>query len=84
MALEAAASCVPITGTRVGYVADWAPDRARAVPAADPQALSDAIVGLLTDPPACRRLASSAHEWAVAHDADWTAGEFTRLYGDLV
>ena len=84
VALEAAASCVPVAGTRVGYVADWAPARARAVPAADPLALADAIVSLLTDPETCRQLASSAHEWAVAHDADWTAGEFTRLYGDLV
>ena len=84
VALEAAASCVPVAGTRVGYVADWAPARARAVPAADPLALADAIVSLLTNPETCRQLASSAHEWAVAHDADWSAGEFTRLYGELV
>lgn len=83
-ALEAAASCVPIAGTQVGYVADWAPERACAVPPADPQALADAIVGLLADAEARRRMASSAHEWAVAHDADWTAREFIRLYRNLV
>ena len=30
--LEAAAAGVPTVGTRVGYVADWDPDRAVAVP----------------------------------------------------
>jgi hypothetical protein len=54
------------------------------VPPANPRALADAIVTLLADRPARQRLASSARQWAVAHDADWTAAEFTRLYGDLV
>jgi glycosyltransferase involved in cell wall biosynthesis len=84
VALEAASSCVPIVGTGVGYVADWSPAAARAVPTANPKALADAIVELLNDPAARRRLATSAHEWAVAHDADWTAAAFTRLYSDLV
>ncbi len=84
VALEAAASCVPVVGTSVGYVADWTPHSARAVPPADPRGLADAIVGLLNDPAARRRLASSAHDWAVAHDADWSAAEFTRLYASLV
>ncbi len=84
VALEAAASCVPVVGTSVGYVADWTPLSARAVPPADPRGLADAIVGLLNDPAARRRLASSAHDWAVAHDADWSAAEFTRLYASLV
>ena len=84
VALEAAASCVPIVGTRVGYVADWSPAAARAVPTANPNALADAIVELLNDPAARRRLATSAHEWAVAHDADWSAAEFARLYASLV
>ena len=83
-ALEAAASCVPIAGTHVGYLADWAPDAARTVHPADPGALADAVVTLLADSAARQRLARSARQWAVAHDADWTAAEFTRLYGDLV
>jgi glycosyltransferase involved in cell wall biosynthesis len=83
-ALEAAASCTPIAGTRVGYLADWTPGAARAVTPADPPALADAIVSLLADGTARQRLASSARQWAVAHDADWTAAEFARLYGDLV
>jgi glycosyltransferase involved in cell wall biosynthesis len=84
VALEAAASCVPIVGTEVGYVADWSPAAARAVPTANPKALADAIVELINDPAARRRMATSAHEWAVAHDADWTAAEFTRLYERLL
>ena len=35
--LEAAACGVPVVGTAVGYIADWAPERAVAVPARDPQ-----------------------------------------------
>ena len=84
VALEAAASCVPVVGTLVGYVADWTPLAARAVPVADPRALADAIVSSLTDAAARQRLAFSAHQWAVAHDADWSAAEFTRLYASLV
>jgi glycosyltransferase involved in cell wall biosynthesis len=84
VALEAAASCVPIVGTGVGYVADWSPAAARAVPTANPKALADAIVELLNDPAARRRLATSAHEWAVTHDADWTASEFARLYRETL
>jgi glycosyltransferase involved in cell wall biosynthesis len=83
VALEAAASCLPIVGTSVGYVADWSPASARAVRPSDPDALADAIVDVLNEPAARRRLASSAHDWAVAHDADWSAAEFTRLYGGL-
>src|SRR4029079_4107434 len=45
--LEAAACGVPVVGTAVGYIADWAPERAVAVPARDPQALSDAMHDLL-------------------------------------
>jgi glycosyltransferase involved in cell wall biosynthesis len=82
-ALEAAASCTPIAGTRVGYLADWTPDGARTVPPADAPALADAIVSLLADGTARHRLSSSARQWAVAHDANWTAGEFARLYRDL-
>ena len=81
--LEAAASGVPVVGTPVGYIADWAGTAAVAVPAADPAALSEAIIRLLHDPIERERIAHSARDWAVAHDADWTAAEFTRLYSGL-
>lgn len=82
-ALEAAACDVATVGTRVGHVADWAPDRAVAVPPGDAASLADAIAGMLADGPRRHQIASAAREWALAHDADWTAEQFTRLYHDL-
>jgi len=79
-ALEAAATGLPTVGTRVGYVADWSPDRAVAVPIGDSQALADAIIALLRDPARRRQLAQRAHEWTLAHDADWTAAQYDALY----
>jgi len=81
--LEAAASGLPTVGTFVGYLADWSPDRAIAVPPADSTALANAIARLLADAPARRTLAAAAREWTVAHDADWTARRFEELYGEL-
>jgi glycosyltransferase involved in cell wall biosynthesis len=81
--LEAAASGVPIVGTSVDYVADWAPERAVAVPPEDPTALGDAIIATIANPAERQRLAASAREWALAHDADWTARQFTELYREL-
>ena len=83
VALEAAVSGVPIAGTAVGYVADWAPDRAVAVPPADPAALADAVMALLADPGRRREIAGAARSWALSHDADWSADVFDRLYQRL-
>jgi glycosyltransferase involved in cell wall biosynthesis len=78
--LEAAACGVPTVGTSVGYVADWALDKAVAVRPGDPAALADAIERTLADPQLRDRLAARARAWTLEHDADWTAGEFERLY----
>jgi glycosyltransferase involved in cell wall biosynthesis len=78
--LEAAACGLPIVGTSVGYVADWAPDRAIAVPVGDPAALAGAIGDALKDPRRRAQLAAAARAWAVAHDADWTLRELERHY----
>jgi glycosyltransferase involved in cell wall biosynthesis len=83
VALEAAASGVPVVGTNVGYLDDWSPSRAIAVPVGDPAALADAIISLLADPERRRALAEAAREWVSAHDADWTAARFTALYREL-
>ena len=81
--LEAACAGVPTVGTAVGYVADWAPGRAVAVPVGDADALGVAIVELLHDPARRARIASTARVWALAHDADWTAAQFERVYEEL-
>ena len=82
--LEAAASGVPIVGTRAGYVSDWAPDAACAVPPGDGDALADAIVQLLDDRARRRALAIAARPLVVAHDIDWTARELIALYTDVI
>ena len=83
VALEAALSGVATAGTSVGYLADWAPDAAVAVEPGDPSALADAIAALLTDADRRQRIAAKAREWALKHDADWTAERFSRIYAEL-
>jgi glycosyltransferase involved in cell wall biosynthesis len=82
--LEAACAGRPTVGTRVGYVADWAPERAVAIGTRDPRALADAIGALLRDADRRQRLAAAAREWTLAHDADWTATTFSDLYARVV
>jgi glycosyltransferase involved in cell wall biosynthesis len=82
--LEAASTGLATVGTAVGYVADWTPDRAVAVPVGDAAALADAIVALLHDPSRRQRIASAARAWTIAHDADWTAQQFERAYAEAV
>jgi glycosyltransferase involved in cell wall biosynthesis len=81
--LEAAAAGVPTVGTSVGYVADWNPDRAVAVPVRNPEALASAILELLQDPARRARIAAAAREWTLAHDADWTSAQFEKLYDEV-
>jgi glycosyltransferase involved in cell wall biosynthesis len=81
--LEAAASGVPIVGTAVGYIADWAPERALAVPTRNPAALSSAIYELLQHRERRDALASRARQWTLAHDIDWTSREFDHIYATL-
>lgn len=82
--LEAAASGVPVTGSRVGYLADWTPEMAAGVPPRDPAALADAIEGLLANPALRHDMAQKALLWTRNHDADWTAVRFDALYRELV
>jgi glycosyltransferase involved in cell wall biosynthesis len=82
--LEAAATGLATVGTAVGYLADWSPERAVAVPVRDPDALAKAIVDLLQDSPRRGRLAAAAREWTLTHDADWTAQQFEEIYNELV
>jgi glycosyltransferase involved in cell wall biosynthesis len=82
--LEAAACGVPVVGTAVGYLADWAPEQAMVVPPQDPAALATAIRALLTDRDCRERLAGAAHQWTVTHDADWTSEQFEHIYEQLL
>jgi glycosyltransferase involved in cell wall biosynthesis len=85
--LEAAASGVPIAGTAVGHLADWAtsgePPKAVTVAPGDPSSLANAIERALADPAARREMAEAARAWSLAHDADWTARRFEQLYNRL-
>ena len=83
--LEAASTGLVSVGSAVGHLSDWStslPERGVAVPPQAPQALADAIVGLLSDPPRRERIADAAREWTLAHDAEWTAQQFERLYAE--
>jgi glycosyltransferase involved in cell wall biosynthesis len=82
-ALEAACAGVPTVGTTVGYIADRAPDAAVAVPVGDAEALASAVAGLLRDRDRRAQIAAAAGAWAETHDADWSAGEFERIYNDV-
>jgi glycosyltransferase involved in cell wall biosynthesis len=82
--LEAACTGLPTVGTAVGYVSDWREDRAVAVPVGDARALAAATLDLLRDPDRRLRIGERARDWAVRHDADWTARQFEDLYARIV
>jgi glycosyltransferase involved in cell wall biosynthesis len=83
VALEAALAGVPTAGTRVGHLADWAPDAAVAVPTADPGALADAVQALLEDEDRRLALACAAQRRALADDADHAAARVLEIYRTL-
>ncbi|MFN7977472.1 MAG: glycosyltransferase family 4 protein [Vicinamibacterales bacterium] len=58
--LEAAAAGVPIVGTRVGYVADWAADATAAIDGASAATLADTIAALLASPERRHALGTAA------------------------
>ena len=80
--LEAAAAGVPTVGTRVGYVADWAPDAAVAVAPGDVLGLASAIRELLDQPERLRVLGTQARARAGAFTIDDTVKAFETLYRD--
>src|SRR5205085_390569 len=82
--LEAAVAGVPTVGTRVGHVADWAPDAAVATPVGDAPALARALAALARDDGRRRTLALEAQRRAMAIDADFTAAAFQRIYEEVV
>jgi glycosyltransferase involved in cell wall biosynthesis len=83
--LEAAACGLPIAGTRVGALADLAPDAATAVSAGDHRGLADAILHLLRNRDEAARLGRSARrEVEEAYDVEAAADRFLKLYRSLI
>jgi glycosyltransferase involved in cell wall biosynthesis len=82
--LEAAVVGVPTVGTRVGHIAEWAPEAALAVPVGDAEALARAIGNVLDDEPLRMRLAHNAQRLAVEEDAEHTARLFEAQYRDVI
>ena len=83
--LEAALCGVPTVGTRVGHVADFAalPDPCAVVAEHNADAVAAGVLRLLDDPAQGSAIASRAHDWATAHDADFTAAAFSAIYRRL-
>ena len=82
--LEAAASGLPIVGTNVGFIADWAPDMAIAVPIQNPGALADALRGLFANRDARERMAARAQEWVCRHAGLDANDAYVDLYAELI
>jgi glycosyltransferase involved in cell wall biosynthesis len=83
-ALEAAASGLPVVGTRVGVVPELAPDAARVAPVGDAGGLADGIAELLDDPRARMGLGCSARELAAAEfGLERCASRFLDLYAEV-
>jgi len=80
VALEAAVAGLPTVGTRVGHIADWAPEAAVDTPIGDPGGLAEAIARLAVDETERLRLARAAQALALAEDADATTALMRRLY----
>lgn len=81
--MEAAACGLAIVGTRVGYVADWAPEAAVAVDPQDGAALAAAIGEVLADDIRRAELGSNARGLAASHDVGWTVEQLEQLYQSL-
>lgn len=78
--LEAAAAGAPLVGTNVGILAEMAPHAARAVPAGEPSALTNAILETLRHPVERESLSLAARDFAQRYNSDWTCAEFESIY----
>jgi glycosyltransferase involved in cell wall biosynthesis len=84
VALEAAASGLPVVGTSVGVLPELAPAAARVAPVGDAQGLADAIAGLLDDEPSRIRSGRAARTRAVAeYGLERCATRFHDLYVEV-
>ena len=81
--LEAATVGVPAVGTRVGHLAEWAPEAALAASPGDAPGLAALIARLLDDEELRLRLATEAQRRAMQEDAGHTLRCFEQLYAAL-
>lgn len=81
--LEAAASGVPVVGTDVGFVADWAPERAIKVPQGDPTALALGLERILSSQTYREGVAQRAQDWVHCHASLEVTDAYVRLYEEL-
>jgi glycosyltransferase involved in cell wall biosynthesis len=82
--LEAAAAGLPVAGTEVGFIADWAPEMAIATPIQDPGALAAALRRLLVSRDERERLAARAQAWVCRHAALDANDAYVSLYRELI
>ena len=84
VAVEAAASGVPVVGTRVGVLPDLG-DGATTVPVGDEAGLADALAAVLDDPGRAARMAAAGRTIAVARfDLERTTADLLERYAGLV
>jgi glycosyltransferase involved in cell wall biosynthesis len=84
VALEAAVSGVPTVGTKVGLLADWAPEAARVVSVGDGPALGAAVADLSLNENLRLQLAFAAQKRAIAENADVTTGRIQSVYAAMM
>lgn len=82
--LEAALAGVPTVGTSVGYVREWAPKGAVAVPPGDAEALALATEELVENEPRRLEVARRAQRRALEEDADRTAARLRSTWEGLI
>ncbi len=81
---EAAASGVPVCGTRVGLLAEPGFSFAATVDPGDAGGLAEAACNLLDDGVRRESLRDGAREWAGQHTAGWSASRYTELYSSRI
>jgi glycosyltransferase involved in cell wall biosynthesis len=83
-ALEAAIAGVPVAGTAVGHLTEWAAaDAALTCDTGDPAGLATCVARMIEDDALRLRLAANAQALACTHDADAAATRVLALYEAL-